>query len=71
MIEVLKGKIIKSLKEVQESKNKQGKEVNTTVQDLKWIRTIKKTQTEENLAMKKLEIKIESAKPISQNEYKR
>lgn len=47
MIKFLKEKIKKSLKEIQENTDKQQKEMNKTVEDLKLeIESIKKTQTE-------------------------
>ena len=49
-LEVLKQETQKSLKEIQENANKQEKELNKTIQDLKMgVETIKKTQRETTL----------------------
>lgn len=53
MIEAIKEEINKSLKEIQGNTNKQVKEMDITVQDLKVeIETTKKTQSEEIMEMK-------------------
>lgn len=55
MIEVFKEEMNKSLKEIQENTNKQFKEMNKTVQDLKMeMEAIKKIETEGILEMKNL-----------------
>lgn len=52
-IEAIKEEINKSLKEIQGNTNKQVKEMDKTVQDLKVeIETTKKTQSEEIMEMK-------------------
>jgi hypothetical protein len=55
IIESFKEEIYNSLKETQENKSKQVKELNKVVQDLKVeVETMKKTQMEANLKMENL-----------------
>jgi predicted nucleotide-binding protein (sugar kinase/HSP70/actin superfamily) len=69
MTEVLKEEMTKSLKEVYENTNKQWKEMNKTVQDLKVeIESIKKTQREGNVEINNLGTPQRQASPT---EYKK
>jgi hypothetical protein len=55
VIEVLKEETQKCLKELQENTNKQGMELNKTIQDLKMqVETMKRTQRETTLEIENL-----------------